>query len=329
MKLIVQPEAGVVPVTRAIKTAKKAIDILIFRFDRDEVEKALAAAVQRGVTVRALIAHTNRGGEGRLRKLEQRLLAAGVLVSRSADDLVRYHAKYMIADSTLHLFGFNLTRLDMDKSRSFAVSTRDHRSVQEASKLFEADLGRQPYTPAKSNLVVSPENSRAMLAGFIAGARRELAIYDAKMSDPAMIKLLHERAAKGVVVRVLGSVKGKDGAITARKLSALRLHVRAIVRDGTRAFVGSQSLRKDELENRREVGLIVTNPAVARGILKVFESDWAESGGRKDPGSDADDKGGRRRAPRPASAPSTSSAAGRPRRRYSRTRSSRTRKRSY
>lgn len=282
MKLIIQPEAGVVPIVQAIKTARKSIDVFIFRFDRDDVEKALAAAVQRGVAVRALIAHTNRGGEGRLRKLEQRLLAAGVLVSRSADDLLRYHAKYMIADQTLHLLGFNFTKLDMDKSRSFAVSTKDHRSVQEAVKLFEADLARQPYSPSKSNLVVSPENSRDMLAGFIKGAKKELAIYDAKVFDPAMVKLLRERVDKGVKVRVLGAIKGKDGGVEARKLGNMRLHVRAIVRDGTRAFVGSQSLRKDELENRREVGLIVTNPAVARGILKVFESDWGESGSGKD-----------------------------------------------
>lgn len=278
MRLIIQPESGVVPITKAIKTAKKTIDVFIFRFDRDDVEKALAAAVQRGVTVRALIAHTNRGGEGRLRRLEQRLLEAGVLVSRSADDLLRYHGKYMIADATLHLLGFNFTKLDMDRSRSFAVSTKDHRSVQEALKLFEADLSRQPYSPAKSNLVVSPENSREMLANFIKGAKKELAIYDAKVFDPSMVKLLRERAQKGVTVRVLGAIKGKDGEIESRKLSSMRLHVRAIVRDGTRAFVGSQSLRKDELENRREVGLIVTNPAVARAILKVFEGDWAESG---------------------------------------------------
>ena len=43
--------------------AKKTIDIVIFRFDRPEVEKALEAAVDRGVAVRALIAHTNQGGE--------------------------------------------------------------------------------------------------------------------------------------------------------------------------------------------------------------------------------------------------------------------------
>jgi cardiolipin synthase A/B len=274
VKLIIQPEAGLPPVVRAIRTARKTVDIVIFRLDREEVEKALATAVQRGVSVRALIAHTNSGGEARLRKLEQRLLAAGVSVSRSSDDFVRYHAKYMIADGTLYLFGFNFTKLDIDKSRSFAIATRNVKTVQEASKLFEADLMRQPYAPAISNLVTSPETARASLTAFIKGARRELAIYDAKIQDPLMMKLLAERAAKGVKIRVLGSIKFKDRHIDARKMTHMRLHVRAIVRDGTRAFVGSQSLRKDELENRREVGLIVTNPSVARRILQVFQSDW-------------------------------------------------------
>ena len=277
MKLIVQPEAGVVPVVKAIRAARKTIDIFIFRFDRDEIEKALASAVQRGVAVRALIAHTNRGGEARLRKLEQRLLAAGVLVSRTADDLIRYHAKFMVADSTLYLFGFNFTKLDLDKSRSFAIATRNGKAVQEASKLFEADVTRQDYSPGRSNLVVSPENARTMLSAFLSGARKELVIYDAKVFDPAMVKLLKERVAKGVSVRVIGSVKGKDIGVETRKLAGLRLHVRAIVRDGTRAFVGSQSLRKDELENRREVGLIISNPPVARKILQVFEADWADA----------------------------------------------------
>ena len=261
--------------------ARKAVDIVIFRLDRDEVEKALGIAVQRGVTVRALIAHTNSGGEARLRKLEQRLLAAGVSVSRTSDDFERYHAKYMIADGILYLFGFNFTGIDIDKSRSFAIATRNVKTVHEATRLFEADLSRQPYAPSKSNLVTSPETARASLTAFIKGARRELAIYDAKIQDPLIIKLLSERAAKGVKIRVLGSIKSKAPHIEARKMTHMRLHVRAIVRDGTQAFVGSQSLRKDELENRREVGLIVTNPSVSRRILLVFESDWEAVKGTK------------------------------------------------
>jgi phosphatidylserine/phosphatidylglycerophosphate/cardiolipin synthase-like enzyme len=277
MKLIVQPDAGVDPVVRAIQSARRKIDVLIFRFDRVEIEKALGDAVLRGVTVRALIAHTNRGGEARLRKLEQRLLAAGLIVSRSADDLIRYHAKLMIADSVLYLFGFNFTRQDIDRSRSFAIATTNAKAVGEAGRLFDADVTRQPFTTGKSNLVVSPENARAMLSAFIAGAKRDLAIYDAKIQDPAMIKLLKDRAAEGVTIRVIGSIKGRDPNIAERKLATLKLHVRSIVRDGTHAFVGSQSLRKDELENRREVGLIVNNPAVAAKILQVFEADWRDS----------------------------------------------------
>jgi phosphatidylserine/phosphatidylglycerophosphate/cardiolipin synthase-like enzyme len=122
VKLIIQPDDGITPLVQAVKNAKKTIDIMIFRFDRLELEKALEAAVARGVVVRALIAHTNRGGEKLLRKLELRLLDAGVTVARSADDLPRYHGKMMVVDDTLYVLSFNYTRLDMEKRRSFASS---------------------------------------------------------------------------------------------------------------------------------------------------------------------------------------------------------------
>jgi phosphatidylserine/phosphatidylglycerophosphate/cardiolipin synthase-like enzyme len=277
VKLIVQPEAGVMPIVDAIRRARKVIYVAIFRFDRTELEHELAKAVARGVRVRAITAHTNRGGEGRLRKLEQRLLSAGVTVTRSADDLLRYHGKFLLSDDTLHVFGFNFTKLDIDKSRSFGIATRDRRTVAEVIKLFDADSRRQPYTPSRSNLVISPETARAMLSKFLKGARKELALYDAKIQDPMMIRLLKERAAKGVRVRVIGDLKGPDGDVQVRALKGLRLHVRAIIRDGTRAFVGSQSLRKEELDSRREVGLLISNPNVARQLMKVFDTDWEES----------------------------------------------------
>ena len=186
MKLIVQPDAGVIPIVTAIKQARKAIDVLIFRLDRPEVIRALEAAVARGVNVRALIAHTNRGGKKSLRKLELRLLASGLSVSRTADELVRYHGKMIIVDSrVLHVYGFNFTALDIEKCRSFGITTRNKRLVQEALKLFEADSARQPYTPGYDRFVVSPENARERLSAFIKAARRQLLIYDPKVSDLA------------------------------------------------------------------------------------------------------------------------------------------------
>jgi hypothetical protein len=181
----------------------------------------------------------------------------------------------MIVDNVLHVFGFNFTKLDIDKSRSFAISTQDRRAVAEASKLFSADACRQPYAPGRSHLVVSPENARPTLTTFIKGARKQLYIYDLKLQDPAMVKLLNERAGAGVDVRVIGSMKGAADGVQVCK-PGMRLHVRAIIRDGLRAFVGSQSLRKEELTSRREVGLLVNNPTVARRLRQVFEADWQD-----------------------------------------------------
>jgi cardiolipin synthase A/B len=276
MNLIVQPEAGLAPVVRAIQRAKRSVDIAIFRTDREEIEKALGAAVQRGVKVRVLVAHTNRGGESRLRKLEQRLLESGVTVTRTGDDFVRYHGKFMVADDTLYLFGFNFTKVDTIKSRSFGVSTRDKSAVREALALFDADSSRQPFVPKRTHLVVSPENARDVLTAFIKGARRQLLIYDVNVQDRALTKILEQQASAGVDVRVLGKCKGCKG-VDVRPLRSMRLHVRAMVRDGARAFVGSQSLRRLELDQRREVGVLITNGTVARQIRDTFEADWAES----------------------------------------------------
>src|SRR5689334_14083558 len=124
MKLWVLPEDGVAPILKGIDGARSTLDIMIFRFDRTDVEEALTRAVTRGVAVRALVAHANKAGEDGLRQLEQRLLAAGVSVARTADDLVRYHAKLMIVDRRdLYLFAFNFTALDLERTRSFGILT--------------------------------------------------------------------------------------------------------------------------------------------------------------------------------------------------------------
>jgi phosphatidylserine/phosphatidylglycerophosphate/cardiolipin synthase-like enzyme len=274
VKLIIEPDAGVTPIVKAIKGAKKTLDIVIFRFDRAEVEKALAQAVDRGVNVRALIAHTNKGGDKTLRKLELRLLEAGLTVSRTADDLPRYHGKMLIADKVLHVYGFNFTKLDIDKSRSFGVVTTDKKLVQEAQKLFEADFNRQGYTPGNSRFVVSPENARTILTNFVRAAKKELLIYDAQVSDNLVQRVLAERVRQGVKIRVIGRVEKPLDGIKVRRLADIRLHVRAIVRDGEAAFIGSQSLRKLELDGRREVGVVVNDERVARQIASVFEDDW-------------------------------------------------------
>lgn len=293
MKLIVQPDDGLSPVLAAIKSAKSSIDTTIFRFDRPEIEKALAAAVARGVKVRALVAHTNRGGEKRLRKLEQTLLAAGVTTARTGDDLVRYHGKMLIVDEkTLIVKLFNYTGLDL-QSRSFAVITRQRAFVSEAMRVFEADVTRQDYSSGKPGLVVSPENARKQLADFLGKAKKEICIYDPKVSDRAMVRVLEDRVKHGVDIRILGSIGSRSKVLKASKLKGLRLHARCIIRDGAHAFLGSQSLRALELDSRREVGIIVRDARIVKRLRDVFEKDWLETVPQRDDRGEASEHRGK------------------------------------
>src|SRR6266700_7195639 len=125
MKLLLQPGDGIAPLIRGIDGAKTSVEIVIFRCDRREIEVALANAVSRGVRVHALISYSNRGGENSLRKLELRLLAAGVTVARTSDDLARYHDKLIVIDRReLYLLAFNFTYLDIDHTRTFGIVTK-------------------------------------------------------------------------------------------------------------------------------------------------------------------------------------------------------------
>jgi len=298
LKLLVQPHDGVAPLLSAIKSAKTNIDILIFRMDWKELETALKVASGQGVAVRALIAHTNRGGESRLRNLETRFLEAGITVGRTADDLIRYHGKMMIIDRrTLLLLSFNFVHMDIEHSRGFGIVTRGGKVVQEALKLFEADLNRKTYKAGLNTLVVSPTNARKQLTAFIKQARKQLLIYDPKIADRQLLRLLSDHAKAGIDVKIIGSTAAKNVNLPVAPLTSMRLHTRTIIRDGSQAFVGSQSLRQPELDLRREIGIIIRDQKVVNALVATFDKDWESTG--FDEAHDAAKKGAAAEQPEP------------------------------
>src|SRR4030095_13756408 len=278
MDLLFQADDGLTAIINAIKKAKARIELTIFRFDRPELQKALEQAVTRGIKVHALIAHQAAGEAKKLRKRELELLEKGVTVSRTADDLVRYHNKMMLVDrEMLFLLGFILAHLDIARCRSMGIVTKHPRLVQEAAKLFQADSMRQPYTAGLDSFLVGPENARSGLAKFIKGAKKELLIYEMKISDKQMVALLNERAKAGVDVRVIGRMTKKSDVIKIDRMPGIRLHLRAMLRDGQEVFVGSQSLRALELDKRREVGVVVKDRRAAKRFREMFEEDWGNT----------------------------------------------------
>ncbi len=154
--------------------------------------------------------------------------------------------------------------------------------IQEAARLFKADCTRTKYAPRVETFVVSPANSRQILGTFLKRAKKQLLIYDPRISDREMLGILQERAKAGVEVKVIGQVSGR-ASFEVQKLAGTRLHTRTIIRDRRQAFVGSQSLRAAELDSRREVGLIVQDPAAVKKLVDTFESDWTTAGAKRAP----------------------------------------------
>ena len=276
MKLLVQPDDKLLPLLKGIERARKSLQIAIFRFDCKEIERALKNAVKRGVAVQALIASTNGGAENSLRNLETRLLDCGVAVVRTGDGLSRYHDKLMIVDGEeLFLVGFNLTHLDAERSRSFGIVTRNRKLVEEAARLYAADSKRQNYTEKTARLVISPLNARKKLVSFLRKARKQLLIYDPKVSDRNIVRILEKKAQADIEIKIIGKLTNNHQPLEVRELAHLRLHTRTMIRDGRVAFIGSQSLRQNELDDRREVGVIFRDRAVVNRLGKIFQDDWA------------------------------------------------------
>lgn len=289
MKLLIEPDDGVAPLVSAIKGAKESIDLTVFRLDHHELAKALKAAASTTVRVNALVASVNHGGEKSLRKLEMRFLDAGMTVTRSSNELTRYHDKVIVIDRRLlYVLSFNFTHLDIEHSRGFGIVTEDPKWVAEGVKLLDADCKRTPYSCGSGSFVVSPINARNVLSKFLGRASKQLLIYDPKISDKEMVRIMQDRAKAGVEIRIIGE---SDGNLLARKLANLRLHTRTIIRDGRQAFIGSQSLRTPELDSRREVGVIVRDLKIVKKLVDTFEADWAASAKKESASADSKQAG--------------------------------------
>ena len=87
-----------------------------------------------------------------------------------------------------------------------------------------------------------------------------------------------DQAKAGIDIKIIGSIAAHSSNLKVSPLTIMRLHTRTIIRDGSEAFVGSQSLRQPELDLRREIGIIVRDQSVANELVATFEKDWEATG---------------------------------------------------
>jgi cardiolipin synthase len=157
--------------------------------------------------------------------------------------------------------------------------------------IFQADWNRTTPHINDLNPVVSPVNSRNDFMALINSARHTLLIEAEEMQDSSVEQALVNAAKHGVRVEVIlpapsgssgdSNSQGidviKSGGVQAREDTRLYMHAKIIVVDGRKAFVGSENISKQSLDQNRELGLIVSDSGVLNTLQQTFQQDWGDS----------------------------------------------------
>lgn len=263
-RIFITPDARRQALLDVIAGARDRLALSLFRCNDDEVLDALAAALERGVKVDAILTQRAKGGRKTLRKLWRALEGMGAAVHHYRDPVVKYHAKYLIADGTTALVAtLNPTRKCFARTWDFVLTTDERSVVRSLATLFALDAAGRRVLPRhriSPRLIVGPEGARARMRALLAGARRSIRVLDHKLSDPELVALLRARREEGIAVSLIGR----------QPIGALVPHGKLIIIDESRVLLGSMAMSALSLDFRREVSLISETPAVVKALNRFY-----------------------------------------------------------
>jgi len=254
-----------------IRAARERLLISMFRCTDVPVLDAIAEALNRKVDVRLLITPRARGWQKRLKELGAYLESMGAKVHPYSDPVVKYHAKYVLADDGPALVGsLNFTAKCFAATCDFILITHDPDMIASLKDLFEVDwLAPHSSFPSRlsQRLIVGPDRARAQFTAMLEDAKRSIYLIDHKLDDPTIKAILKAKKAAGVEVRVLG-----EG-----QLGGMLSHGKLIIVDGRVAAIGAMALSALSLDFRREVSVKVDDARCIRKLRDFFNTMAQES----------------------------------------------------
>src|SRR5438128_2779787 len=145
-----------------IRNAERDICLSLFRCSDAAIFEEIGRAVKRGVGVNALITSRAKGGQKKLTKLCAALDDTGATVHAYTDAVVKYHAKYLVADDgPAVVASLNLTWKCLEETVDALVVTYDPDVVSGLRRLLAADCAGEPMPGDLSpRLIVGPERAR-------------------------------------------------------------------------------------------------------------------------------------------------------------------------
>src|SRR5262245_50233583 len=97
-RLVVAIEERLPALVDVIRQARRRLTLSLFRCNDDHVFDELKAAVGRGVAVEVPLTSRAKGGKKKMSKMWRALEETGASLHPYTDPVVKYHAKYLVAD---------------------------------------------------------------------------------------------------------------------------------------------------------------------------------------------------------------------------------------
>ena len=262
-RVVIAPAQRREAVLNIIRRARQQLTLSLFRCNDDGIFTELARAVDRGVRVDVLVTQRSKGKK-KLRRLWESLDITGAAVHPHTDPVVKYHAKYLVADDgPAMVASLNFTTKCFRETVDAVVITYDAAVVDGLRRLHAADRDSRGIPEGlPDRLIVGPERARRQFTALIEGARSSIRLIDPKLSDPALMRVLDERRRDGIAVEVHGK----------KRLNGLRSHGKLMLIDNRVAVVGSLALAALSLDFRREVAITVDDRASVSAITRLFDS---------------------------------------------------------
>ncbi len=297
LHVIVEPDAGPTPLVDAIHGAQKSVWMEMYLLTNKSILAALEDDANAGIDVRVLLeAHPYGGGTLSPQETLAKLQAAGVKAQFSNPAFALTHEKGMIIDqSTAYIMTSNMTNAALGsgnytKNREYDIVDSNSTDVQAIMNIFQADWNRTTASFNDPDLVVSPVNSRVDFNTLFASARHTLLVTGEEMNDSGIEQDLISASQRGVNVQViLPSPSGSSDSnspgiatitrkgVEVREDPRLYMHAKIIIADGHIAFVGSENISTQSLDQNRELGIIIADTTALNTLQQTFIQDWNDS----------------------------------------------------
>lgn len=294
VRMIVYPGESENTLLDAIKGARTRVYLTTYLLTDLRVIEMLAKARANGAEARVLLEDAPFGGGAAATSSFDRLEKAGISVKPGNPAFRFTHQKSIVIDQTAYVLTANMTRAAVQANREFGLIITEPADVAEIVAAFNADWERKPFVPASPRLIWSPVNSRPRINAVIASAAATLDIYAEVVQDNDQVRLMVEAARRGARVRLIvpppdggasatptdDMARLRAGGVLVRQLRSPTQHSKLMMSDGAIAFIGSQNVTATSLDLNRELGMLISDPAVLARLASVFESDWAKASER-------------------------------------------------